>query len=238
MKTKKFRQSSILVAIAFLALLTSCNDDEEAGPYIQKTVDLQEYEALEIRGAMEVDISPNYPFDLRVEAPDNVMPYIEIAQSGNRLILDEGNNDVRDYRIIVKIAEDHLNYIELSGSGTIETDTIFSDNIEVELSGSGRIETILQVESLDAELSGSGQMRFYGESNTTNFDLSGSGRIHAQNLFATSSVAYLDGSGSIDLFASESLFARIDGSGVIRYWGNPPNTNLDVDGSGDIIDME
>lgn len=164
-------------------------------------------------------INPDYDFDLRITAPDNLMRYLETYVSNDTLVVREKNNDIDHGGVLVEISENYLDRIELNGSGLIiAEDTIYSSNLKIEIDGSGRIEA-------------------WGEAEEVRSAIFGSGLIASRSIESSIPEARIEGSGNIDIYASFSLFARIDGSGVVRYWDNPETIDSNVDGSGAIIEI-
>ncbi len=221
-----------------IPLIWSCNDDIDAGPIITETRNLPEYTELEVDGSYEVIINPDYDFDVRVTAPDNMMNYIETFVTGSRLVIKERSNRIDHGRILIEVSETVLERIELNGSGKITAeDTLTSPDIVAEINGSGSSDLLVDCTVLRLEIDGSGIIEAWGESSMVLSEIEGSGLISSRAIESAVAEARIEGSGSIDIYAIQSLFARIDGSGVIRYWGNPETVDTNIDGSGSIIEI-
>ena len=63
---------------------------------------------------------------------------------------------------------------------------------------------------------------------------SGSGDIISAELISKSATITINGSGDAEVFASDSINAKINGAGNIEYFGNPENVDSIINGSGDI----
>lgn len=236
---KHMKSPTIIGAILILSLgLFSCSKDESAGPIVSETRNLPAYDEIEIAGAFEVEIDESFDFDVEITAPDNKMSFIETVVVGDKLIVRERDNDIKDTRIIIKLSNQDLDYVELSGSGLIESDTLRSSNLSIELNGSGSMDLIVDADEVDTEISGSGSIEIYGFANEVVNEISGSGLINSRSVESQHGSASIDGSGLIMIYASDSFFGRVNGSGTIQYWGDPESTDTDVDGSGQIIDMQ
>ena len=74
----------------------------------------------------------------------------------------------------------------------------------------------------------------YGASRNVAINLPGSGNVHCDSLKAKSAKVTLMGSGTVAVYASQSLDASILGSGTIRYSGNPAQVTKHISGSGTI----
>jgi hypothetical protein len=64
--------------------------------------------------------------------------------------------------------------------------------------------------------------------------VSGSGDFKGSSLNSENTQVYVSGSGDVEVTATKSIKARVNGSGDIRYSGNPVSSDTKVMGSGDI----
>lgn len=69
-------------------------------------------------------------------------------------------------------------YLELSGSGDIDTRDLIAQDVEIEISGSGDA-VVYAVNSLDGEISGSGNIRYVSQPAHLSTSVTGSGTIKA-----------------------------------------------------------
>lgn len=130
--------------------------------------------------------------------------------------------DNRADKIKVTIPFEKISKINFGGSGKITTkDTIVSDDLELHLSGSGNTNIDVKTKNLTAVLSGSGNLNVKGTAIDASVKLSGSGGIDCSNLTSQNASALVSGSGNIQVNCSNSLEAKISGSGNIFYSGNP-----------------
>ncbi len=222
--------------MALIALtIVGCDKKQEGGPITSENRSLPEFEEIDVVGHMEVEIDPELTADLEITAPQNLMAYLETEVAGNKLIIRERNNDIEPSRIMVRIREQEISEIELSGSGTVRGDSIYSETILLRLTGSGLIDLPVNCTSLHTQITGSGNIDVIGEGDRVYTRIEGSGRISTETIESTWADARIDGSGYIETYASDSLKARLSGSGVIRCWGEPYYVNADADGSGSIV---
>lgn len=233
---KKTMKAIALICLTIAA--SSCSKKEAAGPIISQTRSINEYSELEVRGAFQIQISDDYSADLEITAPQNKIPFIETYVLGNKLIINEDDNRIKDTRMIIKLSNQYLNRVELFGSGFIEGDTIFSPDLDLEIAGSGRIDFPVMSENLKLEISGSGSIDVFGEASEVESRITGSGFINSRSVESGNGIARIDGSGNIRIYSEDTLVARILGSGIVQYWGTPTNLDTNVDGSGQITDMQ
>jgi hypothetical protein len=141
-----------------------------------------------------------------------------------------GSGDI----IIENVKADYTN-IELDGSGDIEATDVDIDQLNCLLEGSGDI----KVESIDnsyleCKLSGSGNINANGKTDSSYSWMGGSGNIKMDALQAGSARYILEGSGDIRAWANDYLYIRLRGSGDVYYRGDPDEKDIDIDGSGEI----
>jgi hypothetical protein len=118
----------------------------------------------------------------------------------------------------------------------IRIDVTMKSLQDVVLSGSGSIDVPdLSGQSVSVSMPGSGMITMTGTADRVDIRLAGSGNIYCDGLQARSAVINLPGSGNITAYASESLDARLMGSGNISYKGNPSQVSKSVTGSGSIV---
>ena len=105
----------------------------------------------------------------------------------------------------------------------------------IRIKGSGDVTLYgLQQASLDLGIQGSGDITAFGQVEHLEVEVAGSGDVDASDLMAMSASLAVAGSGDIDAHVSQSVRARIAGSGDIVVRGNPPVREHSVAGSGDI----
>lgn len=227
------------IAIASLAtiLLSSCEKCIDAGPTATITKNLSEFNELEVYGSMRIEIIEGMSDDIRITAPNNLMDYIETYVFSERLTIRERNNDIRESEIHIEISETALEYIYLSGSGSIIADTIHSPTIALRLVGSGKLDVPVDCNDLNARITGSGRITSGGIGEDVKGWVNGSGSLDLKNIETQDAEARVEGSGLVEVYANESIFARIAGSGLIHFWGNPGSVDTRVDGSGVIMKM-
>lgn len=148
-----------------------------------------------------------------------------------------------------------LSSMEVSGSGDIQISNAHSDSLVMDVHGEADIELngndlaltkLVQTGQGDVNIKGiktdnmtlvnhgSGGTRLAGDAKSLFMRVSGSADVDTFNLKTQSTEIQLRGSGDVMLSSTNSLIARVFGSGDITYYGSPKNINLDVLGSGRI----
>jgi len=228
------------IVIAGLAFGACKKPNIDAGDMTTEDRTVGAFTALEVDGSMDVYITQDSTYEVRVEAGDRLMQYIETEVSGSKLrVFEESNRVVRNRVVRVYVSASYLDRVDLDGSGDISGDDLNGNDVVIELDGSGDIELeYITSNSIEAKLDGSGNIELTGNTTTYDAHLKGSGDLDGRFLNATDAEVFLDGSGDLKVKCSNSLDASLYGSGNIYYWGSPTTVNTQVTGSGDIIEMQ
>ena len=188
-------------------------------------------------GAFDILIVPDSVYTVKIEADENLIPYIRTRVSSGKLIIDTGTRNClkSDSPMLLTVRLPLLEYINLTGSGLISGDELSADDMRVEITGSGRIDLRgLDVNFLDALITGSGDLIFWGSAVETDFDIAGSGNIDAYHLESDKCIASISGSGNMYVSVESRLDVYISGSGSIYYKGNPV-VSTNITGTGSVI---
>lgn len=176
-----------------------------------------EFTSVELLGSADVNILLTNVQSVNIETDDNIAPLIETKVVNGKLIINSrpDTDYTPTHGVIVTVAIKSLERVTLSGSGSLQVAHMSGPDLVIELPGSGEITAEGTVDHLS-------------------ISLLGSGTILCDRLKAHTADVTLAGSGTITLFADQSLNAKILGSGNIRYEGNPPQVKKNVAGSGSI----
>jgi len=188
-----------------------------SGNVISETRNLSGFDSIDLQGSGNVSVAIGLGESVVVESDDNIVPLIVTRVQNGRLIIatQDNTNLTTHLGIHITVSMKSLKDLTLSGSGDIQVTGMAGGDLSVGLPGSGTI-------TVD------------GSSNSVDISLPGSGNIFCDKLQAKKAIVNLNGSGTINVYATESLDANLRGSGTIRYSGNPPQVNKSVTGSGNI----
>jgi hypothetical protein len=106
--------------------------------------------------------------------------------------------------------------------------------VTYEVEGSGYINSSVVAEDLAGRVDGSGEIRLSGSAVSSDLRVTGSGRISSGELNTDACVAYIAGSGNVDVDVNLALDVTITGSGIVYYGGDPEITSH-ISGSGKIV---
>ena len=145
--------------------------------------------------------------------------------------------DFETGKLEIFITVPDLTALSVSGSGDIINDGAINARIlNLTCSGSGTIKLDdLKSERMKVMISGSGNVTVAGndEAEDLSVNISGSGNFRGEGFKSTDVTARISGSGGADVYCTNSLIARVAGSGDIRYKGNP-RIDQSIAGSGKV----
>lgn len=232
-----------LVLIATL-LNTSCINMAERingnGNIKSENRKISKADKIKVTGDFDVYVQQG-PVAIKVEADDNILPYIKTELNDSWLEV-KTTNDVNinsSQPVKVYITTPSINDLKVTGSGNITCNQKFSsnDNMSFNITGSGDITTDINSPKVVAHIAGSGNLHITGETKDLDIHITGSGNYEGSGLKAENAQVSIAGSGDAILFADASLKASIAGSGNIKYKGNPI-VNPHVVGSGTVAKAE
>jgi Putative auto-transporter adhesin, head GIN domain len=260
---KRTRVSLILLALFFIPSLAcgSLTTDSVvgSGDIVTQTIDVSNFDRVTLEGFGDVYIQQGQTESLSVQTDDNIISLLEINVQGSELTLGmkRGYSVTPSQSITFNLTVQDLSAITLAGSGDfyvealksgsfavsvrgsgdIEITSLTADDLSIELDGSGNI-TIedVNVQTIETSLQGSGDIKLEGKADTQNVRVGGSGNYLAGDLEATSADISIPGSADVTVWASDELKVRVNGSGDIRYYGQPL-IDQSGSGSGDLISL-
>jgi hypothetical protein len=127
--------------------------------------------------------------------------------------------------------------LKVDGSGKLELGQATAKNAGITINGSGNIQASIQAGAVKSRITGSGQVRLDGKTASLDAAIGGSGNVRAQELEAANVTTRIDGSGLMQVWATESLDATINGSGAVRYRGQP-KVRQNINGSGSVKSID
>lgn len=198
------------------------------------------FDAVASHGSFNVYVSTGSQ-SVKIEAEDNLLPYIETYVDGSVLHVDTKENYwLRPSRQIkIYVSSPDFKSIRSYGSGDITGLSKITDSSKLELgvNGSANIKMDVNAPDIDAEINGSGDINLSGETKTFNGEIRGSGNVKAMNLQSEEATVKIYGSGDADIFASVKLDVHVAGSGDVNYKGNA-QVSSSIAGSGRVKKVE
>lgn len=237
MKATIIRTISVITLLICFATSLNAQRVKGNGKLIEKTRQVGDFEALGVSGSFDVFLVKGQEGKVIVNVEQNLEPYLvtEVQNGTLKVRWKKGSNVRTTKSTKVTVHFEDLSGVALAGSGDITSkDRISTDELDIAVAGSGDIR--LEVEAMEskAAISGSGDIELNGTSKSFEAAVAGSGDIEAYDLKSEKAELKISGSGTIHANVANELFARISGSGNIKYKGNPRIEDVKVSGSGNV----
>jgi Putative auto-transporter adhesin, head GIN domain len=174
---------------------------------------LASFSGIELAGSNNVTVVVAARQSVVVHGDGNLLSRVTTDVREGKLVIGNVGSFTTRSAMYVQVSAPSLTALDLTGSGTITVAGMTAAGLTVTLSGSGDIQATGSVIRLNVSIHGSGDAQLSG-------------------LVARNVDAVVSGSGAIFVTATQSLDAKVPGSGVVVYRGNPPQVSSSITGSG------
>lgn len=205
----------VLFAAAMIALVPAAATNDGASDSVQmetKSYNLADFDGLEVSWIYHVELVQAAGFKVEVEAPDFVMPYLQVKVRGSRLQLGVSGlpNDVRkklergSYKVNASVSMPQISDIEMSGaskllsSGDFQTSSfkmqlsgasslkglqMVAGHATIDCSGASKFQMAGSLKDVKIDLSGASRGELTSDGSTFNLDLSGSAKLEMTGVY-------------------------------------------------------
>lgn len=238
MKLRKliFPVAFILINVVFVSCDKDSGPIKGQGAIVEQTFVLPTVSGISLSIDANVVLSHGDAEEVKIQGQQNIIDNIEkYVTSDGYWNISYFKNVKNHAGVTIYITSPLIDYISISGSGSVNSTNVFADSVNVYLniSGSGNITFNTIAELTESYISGSGQIFISGSSYEHRIHISGSGEMKAFNF--TTYITHIDisGSGDSEVNVENLLDVKISGSGNVYYIGNPQIIS-DISGSGEI----
>jgi hypothetical protein len=130
-----------------------------------------------------------------------------------------------------QITYSSLDEIVFNGMGNLSNIGVLEGfDFRVINNGVGTVSLNVDVKTIYSKLDGAGTLELTGSAEEHSCNLNGAGKIEARKLEAETVTAVSRGIGSVSVFASKKLEAKLTGIGNITHFGNPNKVESKIQG--------
>lgn len=233
------KKLTALFALLVLALSTASAAPDAARGVFEKTYDYKDFTALSISNAFHVELTFADGWNIEVQTPDFLEPYLRVECSDNKLQIDlekiptelQRKLSDRSDQLQARITMPTLHRLHLSGSSTLVTVgklDVDDQNLRIQLSGASELNCsgIRGRDKLTVELSGAAKADIDMAFPTVDFDISGAARLRFYGNAKEMSVE-CSGASSAQIDGSyEELEATVSGSSKMNIGKNVGKLSL------------
>jgi hypothetical protein len=208
----------LIISLVGILVFSSCNWHKIRGNGSIKTEtrDVAAFENVKCDGGYDVQINCQEKQSLTIETDENLLSRIKTEVHNNTLHIDTKGILFPTDGIRITISVPNITEFTANGSTDGDINNINNNTLEIGINGSGKL-------------------HLNGKSGTVKINTSGSSKIDATSLISEDSDIQINGSGNIQVYAANSVSVQINGSGTVKYKGEPKSVNQQINGSGKII---
>jgi hypothetical protein len=175
-----------------------------------------------------------------VEAEENLLPDIITEVCGRTLVIEirhPSKLDLSHHPVVYHVELTQLTGVEISGSGTLEMESLKTNELIVSVSGSANVQIDgLEAQAITIDVSGSASVEITGAADDQNLHVSGSGKIQLWGLVSHKARVRVSGSADVTLRAENELDVTLSGVATVAYIGDPQITQK-ISGIGSLTKM-
>lgn len=203
---------------------------------VQRTV--SSFDKVQASGNVDVYVVQGDLKPVEIEGDENIIPYIELRQTGSKLVITskKGYNLDPSGDMKIWVTSPQFEEVQVSGACSIISNSKIKNdrNLRLSVSGAGDIRMDVDAPKIEADLSGAGKVDLKGETKDFDLDLTGAGSAHCYDLLTENTKVEISGAGNAQVYASMKLDAQISGAGSLKYKGNAKDIKQHVSGAGSV----
>ncbi len=233
----------LTLLVSMLAILTGQQLNAQAwrpgingeGEVIKQEISLSSLKGLDLGSDGDVILTPGATQKIVIEGQKNIIDNIKRDVSNGSWKISYLKKVYNAKPVTVYITIPTMDFVGLSGSGSIKSIGKFSGikDIDIAVSGSGDIHMDIDAKATKARISGSGEIELGGTTQILEVAISGSGDVMTKDLVASACKIHISGSGDAAVHVNGELETHISGSGDVHYRGNASVT-AKISGSGEV----
>ena len=177
--------------------------------------DLKDFNAVDVGGIFEVEITSQKDFDVEVEADDNLLPFISTEVVNGTLKIETEKRLKTDNPIRIRISAPNINDLDISGVASVKLINVDGQKLNVNASGASKLTA-------------------NGTASKLNVDVSGAAKVYASELTVGNATVDASGASQVEVNVTETLNAEASGASNVVYTGSPTNVDKDVSGAGSV----
>lgn len=190
-------------------------DKKGSGKIATEQRDLTGFKAIEVGGALLVEIAAQKGFGVEVEADDNLLAFIKTEVDDGVLKIDTKGRLSPTEQIRLRITAPDINSLDVSGAANLTLNDVKNSSLTVDSSGAAKI-------------------KISGETTRLAIDTSGASKIYADGLKAADANVDASGASHIEVNVSGDLAVDASGASSIVYSGTPSAVHKKTSGASSV----
>jgi hypothetical protein len=217
-----------IFTLIFALLLSSCSvfNVVGSGKVVSEERQISSIESISIGSSMNLIIEQNGNESIKIEAPQDIIPYITTEMVDGELQIE-----IKPVRFMsissinCYVSVKDLNAIRVSSSASVKCDNLNTENLLVEMASSSKGSLTVDVTNLDLRIASSANLTISGKAGLQNTEVNSSGKLNAYDLISKDCKIEVQSSGSANINITDNLDAIVHSSATVNYKGNPKVTS-------------
>ena len=229
MKQKLFL-SALLITIFSITVLAQ---EEQYWP--TKTYEVGEFSQINLEGGFKVYLIQGDECEVTVKTTNaDVFDNIKIKKNQNEVFIQMDASIFKYRRVSLYITFKTLEKLKIEGGVNLKTNGYLDlNNFAVHIEGGANLDLDMKAENVEVYGEGGFIFELKGVAERLNVTIKGAGHVSANEL-KTKDVSFIvAGFGTGSVYATKTLYAKIEGVGKLRYKGDP-KINQYIDGLGSV----
>jgi len=199
-----------------------------------KVMDLSDFQELSASTSVKIDLIQSNENKIEIDIVKGDLEDLRIEESGDQLKIywksRKGPNWGNNRKANITLYHNGFDEIDVSaGANVYSNDVIKSDEFDAHVNSGGSLELELDAGEVDVHVNSGGSFKAEGVAETLEVDADSGGFFGGYKLKAKHVDASANSGGAAKVFASESIKARVNSGGSVKYKGEPKDKNLKKD---------
>jgi len=223
----------ILFLFIVVFSLASCSYTTGSGDIITENRSVRDFTGISVGGDFDVEVRIGPATEVKLEADDNIMRYIETVVSGNTLkIRTRDLHNYHDVHMKVYITTPSLTKISASASARVKVQDVIksSGRLTFNASSSGTINADVDSPEIEADASSGSTINLDGKTRTYHAQASSGASIRSYDLLSEITVVKVSSGAGARVHASVTLDAHASSGGTVNYHGAASVTKSESSG--------
>ena len=186
-----------------------------SGNITTESRDVTDFNAVDVGGVFQVEVTAQKDFAVEVEADDNLLPYITTEVDGNVLKIQTDRRITATGPIHVRISAPDIENLDVSGAANVTLNGVDNDSLSVDSSGASKVQ-------------------LNGETQKLTVEVSGATKVDAEALKAGDADIDSSGASHVNVNASGEINADASGASKVVYTGSPVSVQKKTSGGASV----
>ena len=221
--------------------LTSCvNGIAPSKNKITKKYSVEAFDNIASQGTVNIVFKQSNATTVEAYGPDNIISSLIVTSEDSTLHISMKKGvkfrSLKNNNVTITITAPKLSSISQQGTGNITLkDSVKVDDIKITSNGTGNFKADeLTADNMSVRSDGIGNVILKGKAEKASYHIKGIGNLNAKDMIVSDVVVEQKGIGNVSCYASGKITVSTNGIGNVDYFGNPPTTDINKSGIGNV----